>query len=178
MIRLGFNQVALYPNNGILFQNSGGTIEFNGRCHIGNASAIAIGKKGHLVVGNSFLSTAALKIACQHKIVFEENVLCGWESTFVDTDFHQLTMVNTKEHTQSFAPIHIGRGCWFAAKSMVLKGTILPEFVTLASNSLVNKEYDRSYTLLAGSPAKIVKEGIFRDCENDSIVYPEINSKI
>lgn len=46
MIRLGFPTVSLYPNTGIVYENHGGTIVFNGKCAIGNNSAISIGASG------------------------------------------------------------------------------------------------------------------------------------
>lgn len=45
MIRLGFLTVSLYPNTSIVYENHGGTIVFNGKCTIGNNSAISIGTK-------------------------------------------------------------------------------------------------------------------------------------
>lgn len=97
MIRLGFYGVALYPNNGIRFQVAGGVVIFHGNCNIGNAGAIAVGKNGWLEFDNNFNSTAAIKIACQHSIIFKDQVLCGWESQFIDSDFHQMTCVDGSE---------------------------------------------------------------------------------
>ena len=52
MIRLGFPTVSLYPNTGIVYENHGGTIVFNGKCTIGNNSAISIGSKGCVEFGS------------------------------------------------------------------------------------------------------------------------------
>ena len=45
MIKLGFPQVSLYPDSGMVFENHGGTIVFHGSCRIGNNSAISVGPK-------------------------------------------------------------------------------------------------------------------------------------
>ena len=45
MIRLGFPEVSLYPNTGIVFENYGGTVVFKGQCCIGNNSYLSIGPK-------------------------------------------------------------------------------------------------------------------------------------
>lgn len=175
MIKLGFNGVALYPNDGIRFQIAGGSVEFQGRCNIGSSGAIAVGRRGVLVIGDKFCSTAAIKIACQHQIVFGNNVLCGWESTFMDSDFHQLSSIDTQRPPQAFAPILIGDGCWFSYKTLIMKGTKFPENCTIASNSMCNKEYTDNYTIYAGSPAKARIKGLYRDYKNDTIYFPEIN---
>lgn len=176
MIKLGFNGVALYPNNGIRFQIAGGNVVFKGSCYIGSSGAIAVGRKGILVFGDKFCSTAAIKIACQHQIVFGNNVLCGWESTFMDSDFHQLSSVDSQQQSpRAFAPILIGDGCWFGYKTLIMKGTKFPDYCTVATNSMCNKEYTDNYTIYAGSPAKAKKTGYYRDFKNDAINYPDIN---
>lgn len=175
MIKLGFSGVALYPNDGIRFQIAGGTVEFKGKCYIGSSSAIAVGRKGLLVFGDNFSSSAGIKIACQHRIIFEKDVLCGWEATFMDSDFHQLTSIDSQQPPQAYAPILIGEGCWFGSKTMIMKGTKLPDYCTVATNSMCNKEYTDNYTIYAGSPAKAKKTGYYRDFKNDAINYPDIN---
>ena len=175
MIKLGFNGVVLYPNNGMRFQIAGGNVEFNGKCYIGSSSAIAVGRKGTLILGDNFSSSAGIKIACQHRIKFGSNVLCGWEATFMDSDFHQLSSVDSSQPPQPFAPIVIGNGCWFGSKTLIMKGTKLPDNCTIATNSMCNKEYTGDYTIYAGAPAKARKTGLYRDYKNDTINYPEIN---
>lgn len=94
MIQLGFSTVSLYPNTGIMVENHGGEIVFKGRTKIGNASSISIGGKGRVEFGDSFVATAALKLTSYCSIRFAPRVLCAWECTFMDTDFHKLTKVN------------------------------------------------------------------------------------
>lgn len=59
MIQLGKYTVSLYPNSGIVFENHGGSITFNGKCNIGNNSTISIGEKGILIIGDSFSATTS-----------------------------------------------------------------------------------------------------------------------
>lgn len=172
MIRMGFNGVALYPNNGINFQNAGGRIIFNGDCSIGNSSAIAIGKKGLLIVGKNFSSTAGLKIACQHRITIGNDVLCGWEVMMIDTDFHKITYTDGQPSPSGYKPIIIGDECWFGFRSIIMKGTTIKDHCVVSANSLLNREYTDSYALLAGQPAEIKKTGVYRDLHNDKIDYP------
>lgn len=57
-------------------------------------------------------------------------------------------------------------------RSVVQKNTILPKRTTVASNSLVNKAYDISEaSIIVGQPAKLVKTGIYRDMNDDMVVY-------
>lgn len=172
MIRMGFYRVALYPNNGINFQNAGGRLIFYGDCSIGNSSAIAVGKKGLLTFGKNFSSTAGLKIACQHKITIGDDVLCGWESMMIDTDFHRITYTDGSQSPTGYKPIVVGDGCWLGFRSILMKGTAIHDHCIVAANSICNKEYSDSFVLLAGQPAIIKKTGVYRDPSNDKIDYP------
>lgn len=59
----------------------------------------------------------------------------------------------------------IGCFCWIGNRSTVMPGTRLPNRTIVASNSLLNKDYTRivpPYSLIAGQPAKLVKEWVKR----------------
>ena len=173
MIQLGKYGVSLYPNSGIIFENHGGTIIFKGNCSIGNNSAISIGEHGILIFGEKFTATTTLKIAAYHHIEFKDYVLCGWECLFVDTDFHQLSSLHeTEKKHQAFGPIIIGNNNWFALKCTIMKGCVLSDNNVIAAHSLLNKNFsDDSYCLFAGIPAQIKRTGVYRDFQNDKIIY-------
>lgn len=172
MIQLGKNCIPLYPNTGIVFENLGGTIIFKGKCGIGNNSAISVGNKGNLIIGSNFNASTTLKLVCWHSIQFEDDVLCGWDCLFMDTDFHQLSYTDSTSKPKAIAPIHIGKNCWFALKCTVMKGTVLADNNVIAASSLLNKDYsDASYCLLAGQPAMIKKRNIYRNPLADKVEY-------
>lgn len=172
MIQLGKYNVSLYPNSGITYENHGGTIKFNGNASIGNNSAISIGEKGNLLLGNNFNATTSLKITSYHHIEFKDNVLVGWECIFMDTDFHQLTFTNNNTKPKAFDKILIGENCWFSLKCITMKGTILAANNVVSANSFLNKDYGNAqYCLFAGQPAVLKKNNIFRNPQNDKIIY-------
>lgn len=176
MIQLGGYKVSIYPNTGVTIENHGGEIIFEGECVIGNNSALSIGPLGYLTFGKSFSATASLKVICYYHIIFAENVLCGWNCLFTDTDFHKLTIINNG-YAKAYDKIQIGADCWFAMNNVVMKGTILDDHCVIASNSLLNKDYSsHSYCLLAGLPAKVLKTGIYRNKEDDKIDWMMVNN--
>ena len=171
MIRLGIFSVSIYPARGIMFQNCGEII-FKGRCRIGNDSYISVGDTGHLIFGDGFSASSSLKIACYDTIQLDRDVHCGWECIFMDTDFHRMKYVDRGESPKAYGPITIGEGCWLGFRSVVQKNTVLPNRTTVASNSLVNKAYDiPEASIIGGVPAKLVKTGLYRDMNDDSIYY-------
>jgi len=168
MIQLGRPNVSVFPNSGITFENKGGTITFTGSCVIGNASAISVGPVGQLYFGYNFKATAADKFVAYHNVQFGDSVLCGWDCSFLDTDFHKLSFDDgTKSDAEG--DILIGNQCWFAFRCVVLHGTKLPAKSVVASSSLCNKSYlsDGEKCLFAGCPAKMVRRGVYRNPEDD-----------
>lgn len=171
MIKLGRNRVSLYPDGGISWDNRG-IVEFKGICYIGRNSFISTGKKGHIVFGDKFVATNSLRVASYCGIEFGNHVLCGWECTFIDTDFHRLTMENGSPSPKAYGTIVIGNNCWLGFRNTVLKNTRIPSCCVVASNSLLNRFHDvPQKSLLAGVPAKLVKTGLFWDYKDDKIKY-------
>lgn len=89
MIRLGFNQVSIYPNTGIMLQING-KITFHGRCTIGNNSYISTGKDNCLEFGENFMCTTSLKLVSYDHITFGDHVMIGWNCMICDKDLFGL----------------------------------------------------------------------------------------
>lgn len=173
MVRLGFHQVSLYPNTGITLEiHEEGKITFHGRCAIGNASAISIGNKGHVVFGNRFNASASLKLTSYCYIEFREKVRIGWENTFMDTDFHKLTKISGG-YSKGFGSITIGSNNWFGLRCTILKNTQTPDFCVIGGCSVLNRDYRDipEYSVISGNPAQLKRIGLFRDMNNDQINY-------
>jgi acetyltransferase-like isoleucine patch superfamily enzyme len=54
--------------------------------------------------------------------------------------------------------IRIGDYCWLAANSSIMPGVVLGDHVIVAANSVVTKSFKQGYCVVAGNPAKVVKE--------------------
>lgn len=94
LVKLGANNVSIFPNSGITMENRG-TVIFNGRLSVGNASAISVGETGTLEFGDNVGATTSLKLACFDSVHIQNGVLIGWDCMITDTDFHKLKYVNS-----------------------------------------------------------------------------------
>ena len=171
MIKLGFNHAHAYPHSGIVFENYGGTIVFKGTGVIGNNSSISVGPTANLAIGDNFNATTSFKLICWYNIYFDYNVRFGWENMVLDTNFHRLKNKDGGYANKGYGSINIAHDAWIATRCTVLSGTETQPFSVVATNSLLSKKYDSSYVLLGGSPAKIIKEGVYRDINDDRVVY-------
>lgn len=171
MIELGRYQVALYPNSGLIYSNSGGHIIFLGKCCIGNNSAIAIGKNGKVVIGDGFYASTSFKLAVQYHVTFDSHVMFGWDCLVMDSDYHKLTKVNGG-FTKGYGEILIGANTWCGNGVLVLKNSIIPSNCVVGAKSVVSNRLEiPPYSLVCGTPAKLVKQGVWRDPLNDIIKY-------
>jgi len=170
MIRLGFYNVNLYPNSGIVWSNFGKVV-FEGSCSIGNASVVTLGKRGVLTLGDHFRASAALKLVCYNKVNIGKHTLVGWDTLISDTDFHTLLHHGLK--TKGYNEINIGDHNWLAMQSLVLKGTGTPSWCVIAARTLINKDFrsEQERLLLSGQPAKVTGYDIYHDGDDDIIVY-------
>lgn len=62
--------------------------------------------------------------------------------------------------------VTIGNHVWIAANSTILKGTKIPSNSIVGTNSTVNKIFELENSMIAGVPAKLVKENINWDRRN------------
>ena len=57
-------------------------------------------------------------------------------------------------------PIIIGDRAWLCMRSVILKGSVIPDGCIVGANSLVTKQFCTSNTLLAGNPAREIKYNV------------------
>lgn len=76
-----------------------------------------------------------------------------------NTDYHSILDSNEKRINYG-KDIIIGNHVWIGMYSTILKGSRIPENTIVAAGSLVNSQFSKSNTILAGTPAKIKKENV------------------
>lgn len=163
MIKIGGRGSEMFPHLPAIIDIKG-TLVFNGTTEIGNGCLLRVENNGKLTFGNRVRIGANSKIICEDKITFGNEIGISWESQVFDTNFHYTKDINSEKILPKTAPIVIGSYNWFGNRVNIMKGTITPNNTIAASNSLLNKDYTYipAYSVLAGTPAKLVKSGIKR----------------
>jgi len=160
IVRIGFGNVRLvdfaYERTILHIE---GSIEFKGKCKIGKASKIEVGKNGHLKIGENFLISAKSRIICHKQISIGKDCVFAWDSLIMDTDYHYIYDHNANMINADKA-IHIGEKVWLGTRCTVLKGATIPDKCIVAANALTAKAYHTENSILAGNPAKEVKENV------------------
>jgi len=160
MIRIGALEIGIYDmkHNRPIWESSGHVI-FDGTAVIKYGAKIIVGKGAKLRLGDNFRISSGSSVICFKKIEFGSNCRISWDSQIIDTDFHKV-YDGFSNHLNPDKPVKLGNNCWIGNHCLIQKGTHLAHMVVVSSNSMVNKVFDESHIILAGSPAKIIRTSI------------------
>lgn len=171
MISLGKYIAGIYPNSGCVWEN-GGKIIFKGRCRVGNDCAISVGKHGTLEIGHDFVTNAATKIVCSNHIIFGEHTRLGWDNLIMDTYFHRTKKIDGSFNGKGYGQIVTGNHFWSGVKCIIFPGAKTPDYCIAAAGSFINKDLSNlpTHIMIAGSPAKLKVEGVWKDVNDDKTI--------
>ncbi|MDG9730413.1 acyltransferase [Ignatzschineria sp. RMDPL8A] len=139
----------------------------------GNNNKLIIGANvrwtGHiLVVGNNRLVTIGEGTTAQGVYILsrDEDVIIGKNCMFSreieirSTDVHKIYDLDTGERINPAKKVIIGDNVWIGARVIVSKGANIPNGCVIGASSFVNKKFETCNVIIAGTPAKVVKNNI------------------
>lgn len=148
---------ARQPQAKLQFKN-GGKLIFNGKCTIAQGCSIFV-DGGIFELGKNIYINKNVCVQCMRKITIGDGALFGWNINLRDTDGHIILENGITKETEK--EIKIGNKTWVASDCTILKGTFIASNCVVGCNSLVcGKNYSEQHTLIAGSPARVIKKNI------------------
>ncbi|MBF4471186.1 transferase [Flavobacterium sp. HJJ] len=156
-------------HKGIAEINIEGKAVFKGHVQFGKDYFIFIGGDGYCEFGHMSSLGSNAKLVCLEKVILGNYARFGSESQIIDTNFHPMFDTETKEKFDMNGPILIGNYNYVGSRVSVMKDTVTPNYCTIASNSLCNKDYTLfgSSILIGGIPAGLIRKNISRDWEGE-----------
>lgn len=145
-------------------------ISFTGTMYLGKEvtlrRGIHINISGTLTL-NDYVSTGdCVSIMVEDKITLGHGVGIGNNTSLMDTDFHCVINLQTRVVKKYISAIEIGDNCWIGGNCVIKKGTKIPKGTIVAGPfSMLSKDYTTiipEYSLIAGSPAKLLIKGVRR----------------
>lgn len=126
---------------------------------LNNGTCLFVGPSATLEIGDDFIMNANCKLFCEKSIKIGDQVQVSWDSQVFDSNFH--FMVNDGIVKPKSESVTLGNNCWVGNRVTITKGTVLPPFSIVASNSIVNKNFSQNPEagLYAGLPAKLIMVG-------------------
>jgi acetyltransferase-like isoleucine patch superfamily enzyme len=111
------------------------------------------GSAGVLKLGEHAALTSWHRLDCTGGIhIGKFSTVAGWQSQFVTHG------IDLAKNQQSGSPIIIGDFTMVGTRCIILKGASLPNYSVLAAGSLLNKNWQETYTLYGGIPASPLKK--------------------
>lgn len=161
MIRLGARKTA---KRGIpvagrtsLIVDGNGSIIFRGTASVGAGTSICA-NGGQISFGDRFSCNINCFIYSTAHICFGEDVLLGWDVHLRDNDGHPIYRDGVL--TNPDRGISLGDRVWAASYTDILKGVQLGAGTIVGTRSLVTKSFEEEKILIAGVPAKKIRENV------------------
>lgn len=131
---------------------------------------LSIMKNATLRIGNNVRFNERVTIHSKDSITIGDKCRFGWNVQILDTAFHY--MINKGKLAYRNAPVVLEHNVWVANSVSIMKGTYLPAYTIVASNSLVNKDFGDigEHCLIGGIPAVFITNGVERLLLEDSEV--------
>lgn len=180
MIRFGFmgEDTNVWKNDRVLI-NIAGSIIFRGDVRFGVGFSLRVEKKGLLQMGNNILLNYNTKIICYDSIIIADDCNIAWDVQILDTDLHFIKNTVDESISSRTMPVKIGRNNWIGNRVTILKGTQTSNYCIIGSGSiLTSKTKSNINSIVAGSPAKIIKENFaYILCQEETNIIKSFNYK-
>ena len=159
MIKFGIGgSKAIRGKRGIIYVNhkQKGKIIFLGKAKFGTG-IVLYNNSGTTIFDDNFSSNKNCFISCDYNVKFGKDVLLGWNINIRDSDGHKIIETSNKKIINN---INIGNHVWICSNVDILKGTQIGDNCIIGYRSLVCGLKCEDGKLIAGVPAKIIKNDV------------------
>lgn len=134
-----------------------GILTVGGSVAVLSGGFMRVGAKALLSIGDQTFVNRGARISSSSAVTIGEGCLVGFDAIIMDDDYHHVIVDG--EERSSCRPITIGDHVWVGARAMILKGVTIGTGSVVAAGSVVTKDVP-PHSLVGGSPARILKEGV------------------
>lgn len=168
MVRFGGRGSDIFPRIETVLSLDGELVVRGDGVEIGMGTSCVVLGDARLVLDARVCIGAMSHVYCSRLIEMGERVTTGWECQIFDTNFHTMRDRVTGTDIAPEGVVYLRPYCWMGNRCNVMRGTVTPPHIIVASNSMLNRDYSavEPYSLLAGMPARVVRTGIERVYEN------------
>ncbi len=137
-----------------------GSLLIHGVVRVGRGASWDIGSEGILEIRDGTYFSPYVRIVCSESITVGARSAIGWGVEILDADFHQISTRPLLEDSPTRAPVEIGDHVWIGSNARILKGVRIADGCIVAAGSVVTKSFTTPGCLIAGVPARIIREGV------------------
>lgn len=89
------------------------------------------------------------------------NCMFAGNITIFNTDAHPIYNLTTKQIVNKVGTLEIQDNVWVGMNTTILKNCFIPKECIVGTGSVVTKKFNNTNCIIAGNPAKIIKENIY-----------------
>jgi acetyltransferase-like isoleucine patch superfamily enzyme len=156
LLKIGMGYIGFMHKYDRTYLNVNGSLIFEDDYSIGKGCRFDIGNSAVAKFGRGYVNSKT-NFIIMHGITIGDGCVISWGCEFLDEDFH---VINYSERKKKTSSIELGRHVWIGSNTTVLKGSKIPDGCVVASGSVVSSVFEETNCLIAGNPAKVVKENI------------------
>lgn len=171
MIKIGLSDPVRSIHNQS-FLSIYGTCKFKQNVCIRRGIRLEIDSKSELVLNENVFISDCCTIISKKRIEIGKNSIIGNNVNISDTDFHYFMDLENKIIKSDRKDILLGEYNWIGSWCFIKKGTLTPNYWSLAGPfSMADRDYRSQippYSLMAGIPCKLIKNNytfIFNKCK-------------
>lgn len=156
----------IFKSSKIIIEADNANLSFGLSPEINNLSVfVRLGKNQKLKWGNGSTITGGYIELCETdaSVTIGQDCMIGWHVSIVATDFHAVLDKKTKKVLNGPGNVVIGNKCWLGHGVRLLKNANIPDNTIVGAESVVTKKFKDNYTVIAGNPAKVVKNNVCWD---------------
>lgn len=107
--------------------------------------SIIVTYKGVLSIGSDFVLNQNSRLYCASSVTIGAHCRIGWETQIYDSNFH--FMYDSIKHRicNSLCEVCLGHNVWVGNRCTIAKGSLLPNYAIIGSNSLVSKKLENEF---------------------------------
>lgn len=146
----GFSSITLDSNS---------TFSVAGDFQLGQGVSVSVADGGSIEIGGRSTSsgsgiTSESIVMIEKSLSIGSDVIIAWGCTVSDSDWHEI------EGVERCLPVEIADNVWIGHNVSVLKGAQVPAGCIVGPRSIVGRAEYPENALLAGVPAKVLREGV------------------
>lgn len=157
---IGINDVGFTHKYDRTYLNVKGHLIFDGVYSIGRGCRFDIGEKGVVHIGVGGYINCNSTVIIMHSLSIGNNCAISWNCQFLDDDFHEMIYNNDNNSNNKNNSIFVGNSVWIGCNVKVYKGSYIADGCVVASDTIIKGKFQTPNCIIAGTPARIVKENI------------------
>jgi acetyltransferase-like isoleucine patch superfamily enzyme len=146
---------SITSDRGLLKISKGGELNVGKNVRISSGCKIHV--NGNISIGDNTYIMPHTLIAVNDSLKIGSNCAISWNCQIMDNDGHDFTIGG--DNKPSVAAIVISDNVWIGNNCIIKKGVTIGKGAVVASGSVVDKDV-RERTVVAGMPAKVIRENI------------------